>query len=232
MERTDGMGQQLQEWIEKDAQQAQERLSSLRKKKLAKTPLGMLACVAALVALGFVVGADVATILRLHLLLGLGIALVYGVTAYLTSGSLAPKTIVKAYARGAKQIRTPEDERLFLNQMSEGRCDVMEYLEDGFPSKVIIGPDYWVYRGVARSDFIKVADIESCTVVTDSATIHAGEKRRRVAIGRSIVVRYKKELNLGALSSIASLSFNNDNEVTQAFALIEKHCPQLSSAIV
>lgn len=224
------MTPRIQEWIDREAENTKVLLRGVKRKRLIKTPLYMLIAFAAMVALGFAVG-GLAAVLNTHLYVGLGVAAFVGLCSFVTAGVISPKTVKKAYEKAAKSsFHTPEDESVFCNQMSTGDYGEVVFSEKTlpFPSKVIIGPQYWVYRNTVNGSFIKVADIESARVAQRRIHVQEGRAVSDTVSGVCIIVNYRKDLNLKLLDSVDGLDFDNGESLKTALRLIEQYCPQIT----
>lgn len=228
---------QMQEWIEKDAADSETTLADARKKNMAKVPLWVGISIVGMSALGLAVGAGVQGVLKLHLPIGIGIAVFMALyTFWQQSGIVNTKRLIKAYQRGvnfAFNGRPEEDQSLFCNQMMSHNYDQTEYWEKQlpFPSKVIIGPDFWVYRNHFTSTFVKVADVSKVhlakTSVKVSYNTNSSHVKQKICVGMELVVEYIEDSVMRKISPHSAMYFNDHEQASQVIALIQKHCPQI-----
>jgi len=228
---------QMQEWIEKEAVNSEKMLASARKKNMQKLPVWMAVCIVGMIALGFVAGMGVQGVLKLHLPIGIGLALFSALfTVWQQKSILNKKIIIKAYIKGAASefANSPEqNQSLFCHQMSDGRYEEVEYSQSQipFPSKVIVGSDYWVYRNHVMSVFVKVSDVSEIhlakTKVRMSYDKGNTQVKKNAAVGVELVVDYKENSSPKKISPCSVMFFDNNEQASQVLALIKKHCPQI-----
>lgn len=227
---------QMQEWIDKEADDFEPELAAARKKSLHKLPLYMGISIAGLCVLGFVAGVGLAGVLRLHLPLGVGIALFIALFTFWQQNSIInKKTVIKSYRKGAIDMfkTMPEEEQaLFCAQMSQRHCGESIYQEKQlpFPTKVIIGPDYWVYRNAATSFFVKSSHIARAYLRQTNARVTyekaSSNVKKNVAIGVELVVEYREGSGASKSSEIA-MYFDDNGQAAPVLSLIQKHCPHI-----
>lgn len=223
---------QMQEWIEKDASASEAMLSSARKRNMKTAPLWLVGSTVVMVAIGLICGYDIVTVLKRHFLIGFVFgALIALYVIWQQSSLVNKKTIIKAYTKGAQKHfkNYPQDEQtVFLRQMQENRFDTVEYQESQVPflSKVMIGDAYWVYRNATHAEFVRVADIASVQRATSHARVSyeksSSTVKKNVAIGIELVI------SLSDAKSTSRFFFEDNQQLSQVTALIQKHCPQIT----
>lgn len=230
----------LQEWIQKEAESSEDALAHGRRSVEKKIPLYMGGSVGVMLLIGILVGAG-SKIFVIHLPIGLAFGLFCVLFLKLQQKSLTnPQVLVKVYQRGAQEhfkMRPESDQMLFLNQMSARRYDTCEYLEKMMevPSKVIVGPDYIVYRNGGASNFLKVSETQKLVFATTTASTSyqtSGSKvHKTIATGVEIRAVYDASSPRKSLSPEAVMYFNNLEQAAETVALIKKHCPEIAKEL-
>ncbi len=232
------MDTKLATWLEEEMKEFEEVLQTFKKKQKNKAPLWMAAFLIGMVAIGFIAGYDIAYIMRVHFPIGCGIALFAGLCFWLPSRISNMKAVRKAYEKAMQDFfQTEEDRELFVKQMESGnyrKANFYNVSQETYPGRFIAGPDYWMYfNGACR--FVRTGDIKSLSRQNESTrvTYDAGGGRRgkNIAIGVSLVIRYKE----GSVSAKAhrdaeeSLFFSKSEQYQEAMELIKDRCPQYLS---
>lgn len=218
---------QLAKWIRNDAAASRDMLRRCRRRNFRRAPMWAAGIIAGSAVLGFLTeGGSSPALYSVYLPVGCAVALLYLGAAALRLTLLSQRAVRKAYTRGAVRcFRSEQEESIFCRQMEEGRFSTLEFQEKkfSFASKVLIGPDYWVYRGHFNSAFIKVADAEEVSVWSE----HRSVGTERVVSGYSIAVRYRKELGRKGWDSVDLLSFPDPESLRKAIHRIHQFCPQI-----
>lgn len=227
---------QMQEWIDREADGFEPELAVARKKSLKKLPLYMGISIAGLCVFGFAVGAGVSGVLRLHLPIGVGIAAFIALfTLWQQNSIINKKAVIKAYQKGAMDMFKTipvEEQTLFCAQMSQKHYSESVYQESQtpFPTKVIIGPEYWVYRNAVTSFFVKSSHIARAYLRQTNARVTyekaSSNVKKNVAIGVELVVEYREGSEASKSSEIA-MYFDNNGQAAPVLSLIQKHCPHI-----
>lgn len=228
---------QMQEWIKNEAANSENMLAAARKKNMKKLPVWMALCVAGMVALGlFAYRGDVQVVLKVHLPIGIGIALFVALfTIWQQKCILNKKMLIKAYEKGATAAfndRQEQDQVLFCHQMGQKDCEEVEFWEKqiSFPSKVIIGTDYWVYRSNVTANFVKVSDVLGAHLANSKARISYKigntKVKQNVIVGVELIVDYKKDSGVKSTSD-SVIYFDNKKQALPVIELIKKYCPQV-----
>jgi len=215
-----GMSEALREWLEKELQEYEPVWKAFRAKQQRMYYLWMAGAVIGLVALGLGVGYDLAYVLRVHLLIGLGIAAFIWLFVLLSGRACSMKTVRKQFEEALSAL-SPSDQAAFARQ-DFGRVDFFNTGEDSFPARLLVGPDFWLYfRGACR--IYRVADMQSLEAREEKIPLHytAGSVRvrQKVAAGVSLVVNYREE----ASGQVYLASWE---QFRTAKGLLEQHCPK------
>jgi len=172
-------------------------------------------------------------VLRLHLPIGAGIAVFCALyTLWQKNSVINKKAVVKAYLNGAKEVfkDLPESEQgVFLAQMKERRYDEYAYQEKTlmFMSKVIIGPDYWVYLNPVSSFWVKSGDVTKAYWRDQRSSTATTLWGKREAFGMELIVEHA-EGSVVSRKSESAMQFDNKKQAAPVVELIKKHCPHIS----
>ncbi len=229
---------EMQEWIEKEAANFEPTLAEAKKKNMKKLPLWMMISVAAMVALGFAVGGSVEDVMKLHLPIGVGIAVFIALTKLLMNSSLSKKTIVKLYTKGAQSDFKKDDgqnQSLLCAQMNSGNYEEFEYKEkqSAYPSKMFIGPDYWVHLNRFPAKYIKASDVSrvcfSGVNTTISYQTSSSNVKQSVQTGFELVAELKADTNdkKQKIKTKTVLFCDKIEDVSPVFDMIRKYCPDV-----
>lgn len=236
--RRKNMDAKLESWLEEEMKEFSEVLQTFKKKQKNKAPIWMAASLAGMVALGFIVGYDISYVMRVHFPIGCGIALFAGLCFWLPSKISNIKGVRKAYEKGMQDFfQTEEDRELFVRQMESGNYGKVNFYnvsEETYPGRFIAGPDYWMYYNRACR-FVRTDDILSLSRQNESTRVTydtgGGRRGKNIAIGVSLVVKYKE----GSASAKAnrdaeeSFFFSKSEQYQEVMELIKAHCPQYQS---
>lgn len=228
------MDGQLNVWLEREMAEYAGLLSKFKKKQMKWVPLWMAASIGAMVALGFGVGYDFDYVLRVHFVIGCGIALFILFLFWILTATTTMKPVRRAYERAMSEFfLSGEDMNLFCRQMDEKNFDVLSFMNtssEKFPTRFIAGPDYWVYFCCGRCSLVRVADIESIHESNESTSLSynvGGTRvRQNVSAGASIAVVYKNDTASQRKTKMDKLYFTKRDQFRQAMELIKKRCPE------
>lgn len=233
------MSAQLAAWLEEEMKEFSGILQTFKKKQKNKAPLWMAGCLIGMVAIGFLAGADLAYIMRVHFPIGCGIALFAGLCFWLPSKISNVKAVRKGYEKAIQDFfQTQEDQDLFVRQMesgSYGKVNFYNVSEETYPSRFIAGPDYWMYFNGRTCCFVRTADIMSIRRQDEttrvSYNVGGGRGGANMAVGVSLVIGYKANTVSASKNRDAeeSLFFPKNEQYQEVLELIKRQCPQYQS---
>lgn len=188
------MSETLREWLDRELRDFEPVWKSFRGKQRRMYYIWMAAAVAGMVVLGFVAGYDWTYVLRVHLPIGVGIAVFIWLCVLAASRAGTMKSARKSFEKALLAL-SPSDQEAFARQ-NFGRVDFLNTFEDSFPARLLVGPDFWFYfRGVCQ--VYRVADMEALRVREEKIQLHykAGSTRvrQKVGAGISLVVDYRED---------------------------------------
>ena len=223
------MSESLREWLERELQDFRPVWKSFRNKQRRMYYIWMAVAVAGMVVLGFVAGYDWAYVLRVHLLIGIGIAVFIWLCVLLTSQTNTMKSARKQFEKALLALSTADQEALVRQNF--GRVDFLNTFEDGFPVRLLVGPDFWLYfRDVCQ--IYRVADIEKLWVQEEKTRLHYKigntRVRQKVGAGVSLMVDYREDIG-SAKERPDRLYLASWEQFQTAKDLITRHCPKVES---
>lgn len=220
------MSETLRQWLDRELQDFEPVWRSFRSRQRRMYYIWMAVAVAGMVALGFAAGYDLAYVLRVHLLIGLGIAVFIWLCVLLTSRGCTMKNARKQFEKALSAL-SPSDQEAFVRQ-DFGRTDFLNTLEDSFPARLLAGPDFWLYfRGVCH--IYRVSDIEALGVREEktrlSYKVGNTHVRQKVGAGVSLTVDYREDTG-SARERSDQLYLTSWEQFKTAKELIHRHCPK------
>ena len=223
------MSESLREWLERELQDFRPVWKSFRNKQRRMYYIWMAVAVAGMVALGFVAGYDWAYVLRVHLLIGIGIAVFIWLCVLLTSQTNTMKSARKQFEKALLAL-SPSDQEALARQNFD-RVDFLNTFEDSFPARLLVGPDFWLYfRNVCQ--IYRVADIEKLWAQEEKTQFHYNvgntRVRRKVSAGVSLMVDYREDTG-SAKGRPDRLYLASWEQFQTAKDLITRHCPKVES---
>lgn len=229
------MGNEIKRWLDAEMQDFQKALRDFNSGTMKKLPLWMFLCVAGMVALGFFVGADGAYVLRLHLPVGVGLALFVWLCFWLQSRSVSIKKVRASYEKALGAL-SPQDQAGFASQAPQcGQVGFTNRLTDKYPARLTVGPEYWLYFRDLGCQVFRVADMgrlyareEHTRVGYDIGKTHV---RQSLGVGVSLVVEYRDGTAFAAQNSSAAIYLENAKQLEEAYALIRRHCPKAQALL-
>lgn len=221
------MSATTREWLEGELRDFEPVWKSFRRKQQRMYYVWMAAAVAGMIVLGFVAGYDWTYVARVHLPIGVGIAVFIWLCVLLTSRASTMKAVRKSFEKALSAL-SPSDQEAFVRQ-EFGRADMLNTFEDSFPARLLVGPDFWLYfRGVCQ--IYRVADMEALRVQEEKTQLHYKigntRVRQRVGAGVSLVVDYR-EGSGSARQGPDSLYLANWDQLQTAKNLIVRYCPKV-----
>lgn len=221
------MSETLREWLEKELQDYEPVWKSFRSKQQRMYYIWMAAAVVGMVALGFGVGYDWTYVLRVHFLIGAGIALFIWLMVLLSNRANTMKNVRKQFEKALSAL-SPSDQEAIVQQ-NFGRVDFLNTTEDSFPARLLVGSDFWLYfRGVCH--IYRVSDMDKLRAKEEKTRINynvgSTRVRQNVGVGVSLMVDYRD----GTVSSggqSAQLYLASWEQFRTTKDLIAKHCPKV-----
>lgn len=223
------MSEALQEWLDRELQDFEPIWKSFRNKQRRMYYIWMAAAVVGMAALGFIAGYDLSYVLRVHLLIGVGIAAFTWLCVLLTDRINTMKNVRKQFEKSLSSL-SYSDQEVFVRQ-DFGRTDFLNTLEDSFPARLLIGPDFWLYfRGTCH--IYRVSDIKALGVRKETTQLQCNvgntRVRQKVGAGISLTVDYRDD-TVSAKDGADRLYLNNLEQLQTAKELIAGHCPKAAS---
>lgn len=220
------MSETLREWLDRELQDLEPVWKSFRSKQRRMYYIWMAVAVAGMVALGLGVGYDLAYVLRVHLLIGIGIAAFIWLCVLLTSRANTMKNARKQFEKALSAL-APSDQEAFARQ-DFGRTDFLNTTEDSFPARLLIGPDLWLYfRGACH--IYRISDMQALGVQEEKTQLHYSvgntRVRQKVGAGISLTVDYRED-TVSAKECSDRLYLTSWEQFQTAKKLIDQHCPK------
>ncbi|MFV0363427.1 MAG: hypothetical protein ACK5LL_10140 [Suipraeoptans sp.] len=221
----------VNKWIKKEACASEKMLRTVRKRNNRRTCSVILLIFAIFIVLGIAAGVYQNVFIFIYFTVSL-ITLISIVTFlhYRENRSICIDSIEKAYRSGAmREFETDSVKKikLFCNQMDQGRYKSFEYEQNQLPflAKVIIGPDYMVYRNHVTSTFTRCAIISTIYMSDYDAKvsyIKSGQRlRKEIIAGTELIIKNKNNKNIG------KMYFDNKTQAKSVIALLNKYCPHV-----
>lgn len=231
------MNDQLTNWLDEKMKEFEPHFREFNKGMMRKVPLWMALCIVGLTALGFIVGGDVKSVLKLHFPLGCGLAVFIWLCFFIQSKAVSMKRVRAAYEKEAQRIGNNQaDCDAFLQQAkthSEKQIWFMNGASDKYPCCLTVGQDYWLFFRSLSCCIVRAADIkriygkeETTRVGYDVGDSHV---RQNLGIGVSIVIEYKEGSASANEKRNDKLFLENGDQLQQAMELIRTYCPHLAS---
>lgn len=216
----------LQEWLDQELLDFKPVWKTFRSRQQRMYYIWMAAAVVGMTALGFVVGYDWTYVLRVHLLIGVGIAGFIWLCVLLTSRAGTIKNARKRFEKALSAL-SPADQEAFARQ-AFGKTDFLNTFEDSFPTRLLVGPDFWLYfRNTCQ--IYRVADMERLRVQEEKAQLNykvgSTRVRQKVGAGVSLVVDYRDGTRSAEVGPDRVYLANWD-QLQAAKDLIARHCPK------
>ena len=223
------MSEDMRRWLDTEMKDFEKAFKEFNSGTMRKVPLWMALCVAGLVALGFAVGAEWTYVLRVHLPIGVGVALFVWLCFWLQTRSVSMKKVRKSY-EGALQGLAPADQAAFVHQAPLcGKVDFSNRLTDKYPARLTVGPDYWLYFRDLGCQVFKVADMQRLYAREETTRVgyEVGNSRVRqnLGVGVSLVAEYREGTAFAAGNGNARIYLDNGKQFEAAQGLIQKYCP-------
>lgn len=222
------MNDTIRQWLDSEMRSYEPVFRSFNRRLMKRVPLWMALSVIALVALGFGVGYDWQYVVRVHLLIGLGIAVFIWLCFWIQTRSVSMKKVRQQYEQALSAL-SPSDQDAFARQAPCGSVDFMNSVSDKYPARLTVGPDYWLYfRG--GCGIFRVADMEKLWAKEETSRIgyNIGKThvRQNVGMGISLMVDYRDGTAWAAKDGPAKVYMETMKQLGEAQALIEKYCPK------
>lgn len=222
------MNENLRQWLDAEMKDYSVVFRAFNRRLMKHVPLFMLLSVVSLTLIGFGVGYDWQYVVRVHLPIGIGIAVFIWFCYWVQTRSVSMKKVRGMYEKALSEL-SPSDQEAFARQAPCGHGDFMNSVSDKYPARLTVGPDYWLYfRGGCR--VYRVADMEKLRIKEETSRIgyNLGKThvRQNIGMGISLMVDYRDGTAWGSKSSPDKVYMENMKQVGEAQALIEKFCPK------
>lgn len=229
------MGNDVKRWLDAEMQDFAEDMKEFNSGTMKKVPLWMFLCVAGMVALGFLVGAEWSYVLRLHLPMGVGLALFIWLCFWLQNRSVSIKKVRASYEKALGAL-SPQDQAGFASQAPQcGKAGFANRLTDKYPARLTVGPEYWLYFRDLGCQVFRVADMKSLHAREEHTrvgyTVGSTRVRQSLGTGVSLVVEYRDGTAFAAKDSSPSIYLENAKQLEQAYALIRARCPKAQALL-
>ena len=177
------MNEALRQWIGRELEDYTPRFKAFNRRLMKRVPIWMALCVIGMVALGFGVGYEWQYVMKVHLLIGLGLAAFIWLCFWIQTRSTSMKKVQRMFDEALSKL-SPSDQEALARQAHIGRADFANSAVDKYPARLIVGPDYWVYFRDSCHVF-KVSDMQGLKVIEETGRIgyNMGSKRVRQTIG-------------------------------------------------
>lgn len=217
-------------WLDAEMQDFEEDFKEFNSGTMKKVPLWMFLCVAGMTALGFLVGAEWTYVLRVHLPIGAGFALIIWLSFWLQSRSVSMKKVRDSYEKALGTL-SPQDQEGFARQASQcGKVGFSNRLTDKYPARLTVGPEYWLYFRDLGCQVFRVSDMERLYAREEYTKTHYNvgntHVRQNLGIGMSLVVEYRDSTEFAAKNSGSSIYLENSKQLEEAYDLICSCCPK------
>ena len=223
------MSEALREWLDREIRDFEPVRKSFQNKQRKMYYIWMVVAVVGMVALGFGVGYDWTYVLRVHLLIGIGIAVFIWLCVLITSRAGTMKEARKSFEKALSAL-SPSDQEAFAQQ-NFGRVDFFNTFEDRFPVWLLVGEDFWLYfRDVCH--IYRVADMEKLWVQEEKTQLRYNvgntRVRQKVGVGVSLMVDYREGTG-SAKGGSDRLYLASWEQFQTAENLITRRCPKVAS---
>lgn len=230
------MNERLKTWLDWEMKDFSEAFKEFNSKLNKKMPIWMAVSIIGMIVLGFCVGADVLTILKIHFPIGCAFALLIWLSYLLQGKTTSVKKVRDSYEKTMTEFfKSDDDTNAFLRQMdmrSYGKLNFLNVVFDKYPCRFIAGNDYWIFFKDLGCRFIRVDDIESIHAKEEKTRVRYSTStthvKQNVAVGVSLVIKYKENSVSASELQEEKLFFDNGEQYSQAIELIKKYCPKSS----
>lgn len=227
------MDERLKQWVDSEMRALGAGLKQMKHESKKKMPLWMAVCILGMVGLGILVGADLRTILSLHLVIGLVFAAFVWLGFFLANVAATPKRMESVYIKSVTGFfQSEEDIAAFTRQVETGSAGSVDFHnggEDSFPSRFTAGPDFLVYFRFPGCQFIRTADIQSVykKQETTMASYSVGNRRvhQRMGIGVSCMIVFKEGSKSFLEQKETGLFLKSSQQYDQVCELMRRYCP-------
>lgn len=227
------MDERMKLWLDQEMKEYAGALKEFNQKQTKMIYLWMIGSVVGMTALGFAVGGDFVSVLKLHFPIGCVIALIIWFCFWVQNKFSSTKKVRAAYEKAITNFfKTEDDKKAFLRQMESGDCGKLHFLNtavDKYPCRFIAGPDYFVFIRDLGCRFIRVADIDDTYAEEEKSRLRysMGNYRvmQNVTMGISLIIEYKSDSVSQKDDEQDKLYLENGKQLSQVVELIRKHCP-------
>ncbi len=220
------MSEALRAWLDKAILDYEPVWKSFRHKQRRMYYIWMVVAIVGMVALGFGVGYDWTYVVRVHLLIGVGIAVFIWLCVLLTSRAGSLKKVRKSFEKALSAL-SPSDQEAFARQ-DFGKADFLNTSEDNLPARMLVGPDFWLYFRTACQIY-RVADMEKLRAQEEKSTIRYNvgntRVRQKIGMGVSLIVEYRED-TVSAKERADRVYLANWKQFQAVKSLLVQRCPK------
>ncbi|MCM1175390.1 MAG: hypothetical protein NC341_10115 [Blautia sp.] len=229
------MDERIQMWLDGELKEFSGDFKKFNEKVTKMLYLWMVISVVGMTALGFLVGGDAASVMKLHFPIGCAIALIIWICLLFQNKKASDKKVRPAYEKAiAAAFRSEDDKAAFVRQIesgSFGKITFMNTVVDKYPCRFMAGSEYLMYNRNLGCRFIKVGDIDDiyCKEEKSKIRYNLGDYRvmQNLTMGISLVIEYKNGSASEKKNEQDSLYLENGRQAEEVFNLIRKYCPGL-----
>lgn len=229
------MDERIQMWLDGELKEFSEDFKKFNEKLTKMMYLWMVISVVGMVALGFIVGGDAASVFKLHFPIGCVIALIIWICLVFQQKKASEKKVRPSYEKAvAAAFKSDDEKAAFVRQIesgSFGKITFMNTVYDKYPCRFMAGSEYLMFNRDLFCRFIKVADIDDIYCKEEKSRIryNLGDYRvmQNLTMGISLIIEYKAGSASEKAREQDSLYLDNGKQVEEVFDLIRKYCPGL-----
>lgn len=222
------MDEQLGRWLDQELKEFSQIMGKFKKRLMRRMPLWMAVSIGGMIALGIGVGYDIGYVLRVHFVIGLGIALVIGLCYWIQISGLSVKKVRKIYEKGIQTYLVGQEDRdAFCRQMESGnygKAEFMNTMTCRYPTRFLAGPEYLMYfdgRGGCR--FLRTSNIQSVSGREETTRVRVGNASKRMTVGVSMVLVCREEASQAKEEKEVEMFFENGDQFREAARLIDRY---------
>lgn len=227
------MDEQLKLWLDQELKEFDTAMQKFNKKLTKMMYLYMAGSVLGLTALGFLVGADIHTILTMHFPIGCAIALFIWICFQIQNKVTSVKKVRSAYEKAITAFfQSENDRKAFVRQMESRDYETAHFMNtvtDKYPCRFIAGPEYFMFFRDLSCRFIRVSDIADIYAEEEKSRIRyqMGDSRisQNVTLGISLIIEYKKDPVSGKEHAADKLYLDNGSQLAKVLDMIQKYRP-------
>lgn len=230
------MDERIKLWLESELKEYEAALREYNRKLMNMAYIGMAVCAAFPVILGFGMGRDVASILKMQLPGGCVLAFIVWICCWEQKKTATVKKVRTAYEKEiAAFFQSEEEKEVFIRQMENHNYGAINFTESSFllvskyPYRFIAGPDYFVFSTGSGCSFIRTANIRNADVRKESSQVRTNvggsNVKMNISAGVSLYIELKEAPASASGFKEECICLRNESQVTRVRELIKEHCP-------